>query len=79
MSNTWNRGPDRANKLQRDKGLGRQSSGPAGDCLALSDLDHDTRTTLMAMVARGTPAEQIAERTGASLVIVRALIAATKG
>lgn len=67
----WNAPADRGNKLVRDKGLGRQSSGAAGSVISLRAIDADVRTTIKAMLARGLHREVIAAKTGAPLQIVR--------
>ena len=73
---TWDAPADRGNKLTRDKGLGHQSAGPAGNVVSLRDVPRDIRATVAAMLARGLHRDQVAASTGVRLSVVR-LIEAT--
>lgn len=64
-------GPDRGNKLVHERGLKGGSYGCAGRAFRLSDVDHDTRVTITAMLARGVSAERIAVQIGTPLTAVR--------
>lgn len=64
-------GADRGNKLVREKGFKGTSYGSAGRGVKLSDISHDVRSAILALVARGTSLERIAVETGASLAVVR--------
>lgn len=52
--------------------MGRVAQNKARE-ISLSDIDHDTKVTLRALIAKGQPAEQIAEQTGAPIDIVKAI------
>jgi len=68
---SWTAPADRGNKLTRDKGLGHQSAGPAGNVVSLRSIDEDTRSTIAAMLRRGIHRERIAAQVGAPLQVVR--------
>lgn len=67
----YDAGADRGNQLARPKGLGHQSHGAAGRSVRLSDIDHDTRAAISALLARGAPVEAISKQIGASIAAVR--------
>jgi hypothetical protein len=68
---SWNGPADRGNKLVHERGLGRQSGGPAGLAVSLRTIESDVRTVVSGMLARGIHRERVAALTGAPLQIVR--------
>lgn len=68
---SYERGADRSGKLVRERGFKGSSYGRAGPAHRLSDIDRDSQYTILALMARGVPLEQIACKTGVSLVVVR--------